>query len=158
VFSGLPSYLRYEDKNSMAHSIESRLPFLDYRLVEFAFSLPWDQKINRGTLKFILRNALKGILPDTIRKRQDKVGFSTPEDLWFRGEMKDAITQIINSNRFLGRPFFNADAVKEMVRKHQSGQINISATIWRCVNLELWMRMFIDDDATECPLQGSESS
>jgi asparagine synthase (glutamine-hydrolysing) len=144
VFSALPSYLRYEDKNSMAHSIESRLPFLDYRLVEFAFSLPWDQKIQGGTTKAILRNALKGILPDVIRQRQDKVGFSTPDDVWLRGEMKDTISQIINSDLFLGRPFFHADSVKAMVRDNQSGQINISTTIWQWAILELWMRKFID--------------
>ncbi|NOY78032.1 MAG: asparagine synthase, partial [Calditrichaeota bacterium] len=135
---------RFDDRNSMAHSIESRVPFLDHRLVEFAFSLPSSQKIQRGVTKHILRNATKEVLPKLVHNRLDKMGFSTPEDSWFRGELKAVITQILNSRSFASRPFFNADEAKQMFAIHCEGKRNISGYIWRWVNLELWLREFID--------------
>ncbi|NQT48187.1 MAG: asparagine synthase (glutamine-hydrolyzing), partial [Chloroflexi bacterium] len=80
----LPALLHYEDRNSMAFSIEARVPFLDYRLVEYLFSLPADQKVREGFTKVILREAMKGILPEEVRQRTDKMGFVTPQDVWFR--------------------------------------------------------------------------
>lgn len=142
--TSIPSLLRYEDKNSMAHSIESRVPFLDYRLVEFAFALPWEQKIRQGTTKFILRKAMRGILPGSITDRQDKIGFSTPEGDWFRTTLSNEVAEVINSQRFQQRPYFNVARVKEELEAHQQGRRNIGAIIWRLVNLELWLRMFID--------------
>ena len=148
VYDSLPAYLRYEDKNSMAHSIESRLPFLDYRLAELAFSLPSEMKILGGTTKRVLRSAMKGLLPEEVRNRKDKIGFSTPEDTWFRTDLNDTVLSVINSERFHKRPFFNHDNVKSEIRAHQAGEKNISATIWRWVNLELWMKMYIDEAIT----------
>ena len=72
----------------MAFSLETRLPFLDYRLVEFVFGLPVDQKIRAGVTKIILRNAMKGVLPEEIRGRMDKMGFMTPEAVWFRTTLR----------------------------------------------------------------------
>ena len=128
----------------MAHSIESRLPFLDYRLAELAFSLPSEMKILGGTTKRVLRSAMKGLLPEEVRNRKDKIGFSTPEDTWFRTDLNDTVLSVINSERFHKRPFFNHDNVKKEIMAHQAGEKNISATIWQWVNLELWMRMYID--------------
>jgi len=80
----LPALLRYEDRNSMAFSIEARVPFLDPRLIEYVFSLPTSQRLKNGWTKYILRNAMKGILPEKILKRKNKVGFATPEVKWLR--------------------------------------------------------------------------
>jgi asparagine synthase (glutamine-hydrolysing) len=77
-----PQLLRYEDRNSMAFSLESRVPFLDYRLVEFVFGLPASYKIRNGYTKAILRDSMKGILPDSVRLRKSKLGFATPEKRW----------------------------------------------------------------------------
>jgi len=74
--------LHWEDRNSMAHSIESRLPFLDYRLVQLSLGLPDDCKLSQGMTKRVLREAMKGILPDGVRERVDKMGFFTPEEIW----------------------------------------------------------------------------
>ena len=128
----------------MAHSIESRLPFLDYRLVELAFSLPSEMKIFGGTTKQVLRSAMSGLLPEEVRSRKDRIGFSTPEDIWFRTDLKNVVLDVINSERFHQRPFFNHDNVKKEIIAHQAGEKNISLMIWRWLNLELWMRMFID--------------
>jgi len=78
-FFSYPQLLRYEDRNSMAFSLESRVPFLDYRLVSFVYDLPTAYKIRKGFTKAILRDGLKGILPEEVRKRKSKLGFSTPE-------------------------------------------------------------------------------
>src|SRR5207253_1679555 len=84
---GLPELLRYEDRNSMAHSLEARVPFLDYRLVELLFSLEGGHLIERGRTKAILRRALGDLLPPIVRDRIDKIGFATPEAAWLRGPL-----------------------------------------------------------------------
>lgn len=140
----LPALLHYEDRDSMAFSIESRVPFLDYRLVEFIFSLPNNQIIRDGTTKFILRNSMKKILPEKIRTRMDKMGFVTPEDIWFRTILKEDILKIFNSKSFKKRKYFNVKKVLEEFEKHCQGKINISFAIWRWINLELWFRGFVD--------------
>ncbi len=143
-YTTLPGLLHYEDRNSMAFSIETRLPFLDYRLVEYLFSLPSDQKITWGTTKVVLRNAMKDILPEEVRNRRDKMGFVTPEDIWFRTILGNPIGDIINSKSFADRGYFEINKVKEAFAKHCEGKTNISFMIWRWVNLELWFRTFVD--------------
>lgn len=142
--TNLPSLLRFEDRNSMAHSIESRVPFLDYRLVEFAFATPAEEKIHCGITKRMLRDALKEILPERIRTRTDKIGFSTPEDTWLRTTMKGFLTELIASERFRSRPYFDVRQVEKLFEAHIQGKRNVSNTIWRIINLELWLRQFID--------------
>lgn len=83
-FYSYPQLLRYEDRNSMAFSLESRVPFLDYRLVEFVYNLPASYKIRKGFTKAILRDSMKGILPDSVRLRKSKLGFATPEKRWMQ--------------------------------------------------------------------------
>jgi len=141
---GLHHLLHYDDRNSMAFSIESRLPFLDYRLVEFLFATPSDQKIRTGMTKYILREAMKGIIPEFIRNRLDKIGFSTPQDVWFRSTLKDGIRDIFNSASFRQRPYFNWKAMNQIFEEHCLGNHDYSHEIWRSLNLELWLRRFID--------------
>jgi len=142
---GLPAMLHFEDRNSMAHSIESRLPFLDHRLVEFSFSLPYHQKISHGLTKWVLRSAMKGILPELIRNRVDKIGFRAPEDVLLRTSLKNKCYDILNSSSFKSRPFFNLDEVKKEFEVYCEGEKDIlHKNIWRWINVELWMRKFID--------------
>jgi len=145
-YKGLPEFLRYEDRNSMAHSVESRLPFLDHRLVEFVFSTPESQKIRNGKGKVILRGAMKGVLPETVRNRYDKIGFASPQEMWFRDELKGYISGITGSQSFKGRIYFRHDVLETALEEYFSGKIEISHFLWRMVNLELWMRSFIDKD------------
>jgi len=140
----LPRLLHYEDRNSMAFSIEARLPFLDYRLVEYIFNLPFDQKIKEGVTKVVLRNAMRGILPEEVRNRYNKMGFVTPEDAWFKTVLKEKINQILASKSFAERGYFVLDKVKEAFEDYCKGKKSIGPTIWRWVNLELWFRTFID--------------
>lgn len=140
----LPALLHYEDRDSMAHSIESRLPYLDYRVVEFLLAVPADQKISFGINKRVLRAAATGLIPEVVRQRRDKIGFSTPEDVWFREAMRGFIESIIASKQFQNRPYFDCKAVQAFVQSYMEGKNNDSSALWRIINLELWLRSFID--------------
>ena len=125
----------------MAFSIEARVPFLDHRLVEYAFSLPPSQKIRDGVTKVVLRNAMKGILPEQVRTRMGKLGFSTPESIWLRTALKDEIKAIFHSSSFRQRGYFQADQVEKEFALFCLGQRSVRS-IWRWIDLELWLRMF----------------
>jgi asparagine synthase (glutamine-hydrolysing) len=140
----LPALLHYVDRNSMAFSLETRLPFLDYRLVEYTFGLPAEQKIGKGVTKVILRNAMEKAIPEEIRNRMDKMGFVTPEGTWFKTILRNQINEIIGSKSFAERGYFEVKKVKEKFIEHCEGKIDINLAIWRCLNLELWFRNFID--------------
>ena len=140
----LPALLHYEDRNSMAFSLETRLPFLDYRLIEYVFGLPPEQKINRGVTKVILRNTMRGIIPERIRNRADKMAFGTPEEIWFRTILRNRIYEIITSKSFAERGYFDVHKVKKGFEEHCEGKIHLNLAIWRYVNLELWFRIFFD--------------
>jgi len=141
---GLVSLLRYEDRDSMAFSIESRVPFLDYRLVEFIYSLPDNQKIRNGQTKWVMREALKGILPEKIRTRQDKIGFATPEAIWMKQELGKDMKKVFSSDRFNQRGYFVSDKTSEMFAKYLRGENTNYQLFWRLYCLEMWFRVFID--------------
>jgi asparagine synthase (glutamine-hydrolysing) len=144
---GLPQLLREEDRNSMAFSIESRLPFLDYRVVEFLFSIPERFKIRDGMTKYILRESMKGILPEEVRERTGKLGFPTPMDDWIREpEMSKYIQRIFSSDRFRGRGYHDTAELDRVFKAHIDQKANAGLAIWKILNLELWSRIFIDED------------
>ena len=138
--SHLQQLLHYEDRDSMAHSIESRLPFLDYHLVEFVLSLPDEYKLSNGVTKKVLREGMKGIIPEEIRHRMDKKGFVTPEEVWirknasfFRRELGKAIE---SSNGILTDNCFKYfDYIISRRRP-------FDFTIWRMISFGVWMRNF----------------
>lgn len=141
----LEHLLKWEDRNSMTFSIEARVPFLDYRLVEKLLATPAEQKIKKGVTKYILREAMIGLLPEKILLRKDKMGYDTPEDEWFRQpSWQKIINEIINSDSFRNRKIINPKNANELYKKHLSGTINISGEIWKWIHLELWFREFID--------------
>lgn len=145
VLYKLEHMLRWDDLHAMHFSIESRVPFLDYRLVEATLSTPPNQKINKGETKHILREAVKDILPKKITERKDKKGFSSPRDKWFRSEdFKTYIYDILNSDKFKTRGVFDPKVAKEQYKKHLNGEIDISVEIWKWINVELWFRKYID--------------
>ncbi len=141
--TSLPGLLHYEDRNSMAHSIEARVPFLDYRLVEYAFALPEKQKINNGYTKAVLRNSMQGILPESIRARTDKMGFVTPERVWLSTDLKDWTNDIFNSPSFRDNPYLNATQVNKLLAEHRAQKRDLGFVIWRWINLQLWLDQLI---------------
>ena len=136
----LPLYLRIEDRNSMAHSVEARLPFMDYRLVELGYSLPDEEKMHHFWNKSILRNALKDKIPELVRTRKDKMGFPTPIDDWLRGDLYEPFSDIINSQSTANRGIFNLDTVKKQLEAHKNGNINAGGRLFRIVQFESWLK------------------
>jgi asparagine synthase (glutamine-hydrolysing) len=144
----LETYLRdlldKQDKMSMAASIESRVPFLDHHLMEFSARLPEHFKICRNTSKWVLRQSMKGILPDEILYRK-KMGFPVPYKDWFRKEWREAINEYVVSPRSLERQVFNPDYVIDLVRRHMNGEDHTSK-LWFLLNFEIWQRIYFDGD------------
>lgn len=129
----------------MAASIESRVPFLDHKLVEFSMGLPQRMKLRGLTTKYVLRQSMKGILPDQILKRP-KMGFPVPLASWFRGRFRSVIDEYVLSERALSRNIFDESYVRSTVERHQSGRENHSERLWTFINFEMWQRQFIDGE------------
>jgi asparagine synthase (glutamine-hydrolysing) len=143
--TSIQTLLHYEDRNSMANSIESRVPFLDYRLVEFAFSLPSAFKIKGHLGKFIHREALKKIVPAEIMERKNKVGFLAPgENFWLRNEWKDFTTNTFQSEGFKSRGIFDHAKIMSEYNKYLLGDNRNAKKLWQVLMMELWFHNFID--------------
>jgi len=139
-----PNLLRYEDKNSMAFSIEARVPFLDHKLVEYIFNLPIDQKIKNGWNRWVYRQALKGHIPENIRRRRSKVGFTNPELSWMR-QKRDKIVEIFGSQDCRKCGLFNNDTLIRNFNRWVDNPNSFSGDpliFWRVLNSVLWMRRF----------------
>ncbi|MDQ3050542.1 MAG: asparagine synthase (glutamine-hydrolyzing) [Bacteroidota bacterium] len=134
--TSLPSLLHYEDRNSMAFSIESRVPFLDHRLVEFAFTLHDDDKIKKAETKYILRESLKRILPAAIYARKDKKGFVTPgENKWLRGPLNFLLNP---SHQLPG--FINKEKANRIFADYKNGDNSKATLVWRLATLGEWLK------------------
>jgi asparagine synthase (glutamine-hydrolysing) len=138
VQESLPSLLRYEDRNSMAHSIEARVPFLDHRLVELAFRLPIESKVRGADTKRVLREAMKGVLPEPIRTRRDKLGFRADPGAaaHFALAHRDALAA--NATAAESR-WFQPDAVRAFIDAAQTSPA-LEFPLWRIINVKLWAR------------------
>ena len=136
----LPALLQVEDRMSMAHGLESRVPFLDHKLVELAATIPADIKFKNGELKRLLSKAFDPILPTSITQRKDKMGFPVPLNEWMKGELKDFVCGIFETGRDIGREFFNSDVILENLSKEGK----FSRKIWGLLSLEIWMQQFHD--------------
>ena len=140
AYETVPATLRPEDRNSMAFSIESRSPFLDYRLVELAFSLPNRFKIRDGLGKWTIREGMKGVLAEPVRTRRDKQGLVAPTERWFRGGNRDAVRDVLASSELAERGLLERDEVLRVFDEHVAGEANHYMAVWQWLNLELWMR------------------
>ena len=136
---GLSVLLHYEDRNSMAASVESRLPFLDYRLVEFCLSLPDDFKIRQAKRKYIMREALQPLLPKSIYKRYDKIGFATPQEIWMREQasfFRSELERIVQTT-----PLFNKNILHHF-DAFIAGKNTDYHSLWRVFAFGRWMAIF----------------
>jgi len=141
----LVELLMKQDNMSMATSIESRVPFLDHVLVEFAASIPRKHKIHGLAGKQILKEAVEDLLPASIIYRS-KMGFPTPWRGWLVGTQLDSIERMLLEPRSAARGLFKPDAVRLLFAEHRSRHADHSDRIWRLLNLELWHRVFVDGD------------
>lgn len=137
----LPSLLRYEDRNSMAHSIESRIPYLDQELVEWVLALPPEAIIRAGWSRDVLRRAMAGVLPERIRLRRWKVGFTTPEMRWLTAR-RAVVQGVLRSPAFASRPWWDGPSVARAFAEACEGRVEASLVLWRVINVELWLRIF----------------
>ncbi len=137
----LPRILHYEDRNSMAFSIEQRVPFLDYRLVEFLFGLSNRQKMEDGIGKVILRRALKGVMPDAIVNRYSKLGFTVPQKRWIQ-EMDGYVNDLFSSTAFKQRGYWNPEKIKKLYRDNREKGSRMDTFLWRVIACETWHTRF----------------
>lgn len=139
------------DKITMAPSIESRVPFLDHPFVEFAMNIPLDLKIKNRVPKYILKKAVKGIIPDNIINRK-KQGFGAPITEWIMKEIAPQIEEVIFHSGLVERGFFNYDWIRQIFEQHKKGQGDYSVYIWSLFNLSLWYQYWIEQKEIKFPL------
>jgi asparagine synthase (glutamine-hydrolysing) len=152
LYTDLKTYLvellMKQDQMSMAASIESRVPFLDHRLVEFVATLPPRMKLRGFTTKWILRDAVKRVLPAEILTRR-KMGFPVPFGLWMRGRWQSVARDVLLDRRTRERGIVDPAAIDRLIADHASGAQEGGDAIWSLMNLELWYRTFIDGLGTQ---------
>jgi asparagine synthase (glutamine-hydrolysing) len=136
----LPALLQVEDRMSMAHGLESRVPMLDTGVVEFAATTPADVKFKDGHMKHFLKTAFQQDLPSALMSRRDKMGFPVPLKEWFGGELKDLVGDIFQTQAKRHRPFINSKAVMAGLDKGE----RFSRKTWGLLSLELWHQLFHD--------------
>ncbi len=137
----IPRGLRFNDRMSMMHSCELRVPFLDYKIVEFAFNLPVEELINSYGSKAIVRNLLSNYVNKKIAYAP-KRSIQTPQNDWLSKELKPLVLDIINSKSFQERGWFKKDLVKKTYEEYLNGNKKTSYFIWQWINLELWAKQF----------------
>ena len=135
----LPHYLRVEDRNSMAHSVESRVPFLDHRLVEHALRLPARWKMSDGWNKRVLRDAMSGRIPDSVRLRRQKFGFPTSSRRWFAGPLADGLRDIVRGGAAMRSGWFDQVAVERELERHVRGETDASNLLFNVAQLDSWL-------------------
>jgi asparagine synthase (glutamine-hydrolysing) len=138
----IPALLHYEDRSSMAHSIESRTPFLDYRLVEFGINLPKIQLVNKHASRPLFRKALSGYLPQKIVSRTDKLGYPTPFTNWTRTLLKSYIIDVFNSPAAGFFDYVNKDYLKTILNEHFQLKKDYGWDIWRLLSFERFLRLY----------------
>jgi asparagine synthase (glutamine-hydrolysing) len=140
MVANLPSLLQVEDRVTMAVSLESRVPLLDYRIVELVASVPPAIKFRGGEMKYLLKKAVRDVLPRKVLKRKDKMGFPVPLHLWARNRVRGYISDILLSSVCRNRGLFSPDQIKKLIdREEEYGR-----RLWGILNLELWFRTFMD--------------
>ena len=144
----LPALLRYEDRNTMRFSVEGRVPFLDVDLLRLLWGMDDTAILHDGWNKRALRDATSHLLPAVVNRRRNKIGFTTPEDTWFV-RIKNYVYEVFASDSFGSRPYFDQGAVLDAFHRFLGGRGGSDTmTFWRLLNVELWLRAFIDEDPT----------
>jgi asparagine synthase (glutamine-hydrolysing) len=133
------------DRMSMAHSIETRVPLLDHKLVEFAATIPPEMNLRDGTTKYVLKQAMRSVLPDAIIDRP-KHGFAIPLGYWFRGKLGSYVRDLLLGETASSRQIFNGSYIENLVRLHERGR-DLDLQLWTLISFELWSRVFMDRGA-----------
>ncbi len=134
------------DKMTMANGLELRVPFLDHKLVEYAAALPANLKLKGTTGKYLLREAMKNVLPKRIINRSKK-GFPVPTESWLRSDLKDFVHDTLLASDAACRGYMDSRVIERIVSEHEQGTENRRQEIWTLLVFELWHRLFIDRQA-----------
>jgi asparagine synthase (glutamine-hydrolysing) len=134
----LPTYLRVEDRNSMAHSVEARVPFLDYRLVTLAFSIPHEWKLRGPWNKYLVREAMRGTIAEGVRTRVDKMGFPTPARSWFAGAWYEPMQDLLSSRRVRENGALHVEKIRADLERHRAGAIDASSSLFHVAEFAAW--------------------
>jgi len=137
----LPLYLRIEDRNSMAHSVEMRMPYLDHRLVSFAFQLPAWWKMNGPWNKYALRNAMRHRIPESVRTRLDKFGFPAPLKSWFADGLYQPMQDLLCSQGMRERGIYNLDRIRRDLELHRQGKVDVTGKLFTLAQFEIWFKL-----------------
>ncbi len=140
----LPALLHVEDRTSMAYSLESRAPLLDYRLVEHATTVPGVLKLKNLEMKHIFREAVKDLLPPAIYRRTDKMGMPTPTSIWFRGNLAGWVKSELQSETLRKTGVLSQDYIELALNEHLSGRRDRSTDLWKMLNVASWWRTFVE--------------
>jgi asparagine synthase (glutamine-hydrolysing) len=141
--------LRVEDKNSMMFGVEGRVPFLEKNIVELAVSIPSKYKVRNGEVKYVLKNALKDLLPKLILNRNNKIGYETPMNKWMRtNDFIDIMDAMIERNDQPMLEYLNLDYVKTCWEKHKSNKGDYSSEIWKYFYLTKWYNTYFNEKKT----------
>jgi asparagine synthase (glutamine-hydrolysing) len=140
LVASLPALLQVEDRAAMASSLESRVPLLDWRIVDLVGTMPVSMKFRGAEPKYALKRAVAGVVPNEILERQDKMGFPVPLHLWSKGPVRDFFADILLSERCRTRGIFERREIERLL-DHEAA---FGRQLWGMVNLELWHRQFID--------------
>ena len=143
----VPDLCHYEDRNSAAHGLEERFPYLDYRIVEFMFRLPWYYKTWQGVSKVLVRRAMRDAIPESVIGSHRKIGLGVPEGKWIRGPLAPLVQDVAASRSFRERGLWRAARVRRLIERHMAGTEDLGNLIWRIIGTELWFQMFIDGAA-----------
>lgn len=138
--TSLPALLRYEDRNSMAFGVESRVPFLDHRLVEFLLGLPEEFIYHLGIRKVILRSALRSLVPSKVLDRRDKMGFVTPEEIWLKQEKRDWFKTALEEGYEIMPGWLNKSKIQNMIDLVLNDKSVFSFTPWRILMFTRWLK------------------
>jgi asparagine synthase (glutamine-hydrolysing) len=136
------------DRMTMAHSLESRAPLIDYKVVEFAATLPANIKLKGNNLKYILRQVAKRYLPPEVT-RLKKQGFRFPLGIWFRTDLKEFLLRLFEQSRFVELGLFEKSYIDNLLEEHISGKVDHNYRIWVLLNLEYWYRMYFEGETVE---------
>jgi asparagine synthase (glutamine-hydrolysing) len=144
----LPSILHKFDRCSMAHGVEIRMPFMDWRLVCYAFALSGESKAGGGYTKRVLREAMHGVLPEKVRTRKPKLGFGSPIASWFNGKLGDWMWSEVQTPAFLQSEAWNGPAIRDFVamkRRSCPWTFQECSRVWRFLQAHLWRQAFFPD-------------
>lgn len=150
----LPALLHVEDRMSMAHGLESRVPFVDHQIVEFAATMPSNVKFKEGHLKHVLKSALGQVLPPEVANRQDKMGFPVPLQAWLRDPLRELVHQVLDSPAARQRAFTNNRVVLEKI----DNEPQFGRAVWGMLCLELWQQEFHDQASRFASMIESEAT